>query len=262
MIGELSRLTHAELIKVRLSPSLWILLLVTMLISVGLTGLIAGFGGAESLGDVQSGETGSRYEILFFGATLGVWAFAFFGASFSAGEFVSGAIGYTFTATPRRTRVLVAKLVIVLGIGSIAGLLVSLINFAITQGVLTLNEYPTLSLNEPELLRAVLVFIPAQMAVWGALSLLLGFLIRRTAPTVIVLLLGSFLPVVTAQFLPTAWGETVPRWMPGAAIESLAGLSSPGSPGFLPASAATVAVIGWLLLFGIIGGLSVKYRDV
>ncbi|MGO2110484.1 MAG: hypothetical protein ACTH31_02610 [Pseudoclavibacter sp.] len=167
-------------------------------------------------------DGGSSYEILSFGTTLGVWAYAFFGASFSAGEFSSGVIGYTFTAAPRRTRVLLPKLVIVIATGLVAGELVSLINLAITQGVLQLGGYPTLTISDPELMRAVLVFIPAQMAVWGALSLLLGFVIRRTAPTVLVLLAGSFLPVVTAQFLPRALGETVPRWMPGASIESLA----------------------------------------
>lgn len=262
MIRDLGRIVRGELIKVRRSPTLWILLMVTMLVSVGLTGLIAGFGGAESLEEVQATSGGGRYEILFFGATLGVWAYAFFGASFSAGEFGGGVIGYTFTAAPRRTRVLLAKLIIVVATGLIAGVLVSLVNFAITQGVLALSGYHTLSPTDPDLLRAVLVFIPAQMAVWGALSLLLGFLLRRTAPTVLVLFIGSFLPVVTAQFLPSAWGETVPRWMPGAAIESLSGLSAIGSPGYLPVGAALAAVVAWLLLFGVIGSLAVERRDV
>ncbi len=262
MIAGLARTLRSEMIKVRRSPSLWTLLIVTLAISVGLTAIIAGLGGAPALYERQSADGGSRYEVLFFGAALGVWAYAFFGAAFSAGEFGGGLVGYTFVVTPRRSRVVFAKLILVAVLGVVAGVVVSLINFVITQTVLRAGGYPALSFDDPQLVRAVLVFIPAQMAVWGCLALLLGFVVRRTAVTVIGLFLGSFLPVVMAQFLPRAWGETVPRWMPGAAMESLAGLATPGSPGFLPVLPALLAIVGWLVLGILVSLVWVGRRDV
>lgn len=252
---------RAELIKVRHSPSLWVLLLVTLAIAVGLTAVVTGAGGAEALYERQSDGGGSTYEVLFFGASLAVWAYAFFGATVSAGDFGSGLITYSFLATPDRARVLLAKLVVVSGIGAVAGLAISAVNFVITQGMLRLGGYPALSLSDPGLVQVMLVFIPVQMVVWGSFAMLFGVVLRKPAAAAIILFLGSLLPVITAQYLPTVWGETVPRWMPGALIESLSGLSTPGSEGYLPLAPAIAATLVWIAAFVALGVVVIRRRD-
>lgn len=252
---------RAELIKVRHSPSLWVLLLVTLAIAVGLTAMVTAAGGAESLYERQAEGGGATYEVLFFGPTLAVWAYAFFGATMSAGEFGSGVISYSFVATPSRARVLLAKLVVVAGIGAVAGLAISAVDFALTQGMLRLAGYPALSLSDPGLLRVLLIFIPAQMLVWGSFAMLFGVVVRRAAAAAIILFLGSLLPVVVAQYVPRAWGETVPRWMPGSLIESLSGLAVPGSEGYLPLAPAIVATLVWIGLFVALGVVVIRRRD-
>ncbi|MFI9489135.1 hypothetical protein ACIG47_22300 [Promicromonospora sp. NPDC052451] len=252
---------RAELIKVRHSPSLWVLLLVTLAIAVGLTALVTVGGGAGTLYERQAEGGGATYEVLFFGPTLGVWAFAFFGATTSAGEFGSGVIRYSFVATPDRARVLLAKLVSVAGLGVVAGLAISAVDFALTQGMLHLAGYPALSLRDPGLVRVMLVFIPVQMLVWGSFAMLFGVVVRRPAAAAIILFLGSLLPVVVAQYLPPAWGETVPRWMPGALIESLSGLSVPGSEGYLPLGPAVAAILAWIAAFVVLGLVVIRRRD-
>lgn len=253
---------HAELIKVRHSRTLRAVLAITVGLSLGITALVTAFGGAETLARHQAVEGGGKYEILFFGSTFGVWAYAFFAAGFAAAEFRNGMINYTFAATSDRNRVLLAKAILVAAGGLIIGIVTSLINFGVTQGVLTLTGHPALSLGEPGLLRVVLVFIPAQLVIWGVLAVFLGGALRVTTPTVLILFLGSLLPVLIAQFLPAAWGDTVPRWMPGALIESLAGLSVPGTPGYLPLLAALPAVAVWVVAFAVAGLLGYRTRDV
>ncbi|WP_152361550.1 hypothetical protein [Microlunatus speluncae] len=252
----------AELIKVRHSRVLRAVLVISIGLSVGITALLTAFGGGDVLAQHQAVEGGGRYEILFFGAFFGVWAYVFFAAGFTASEFKDGLINYTFAASAKRSRVLLAKAIIVAAGGLIIGVVTSAINFALTQGVLGLTGHPVLTLADPGLLRTMLVFIPAQLVIWGLLGLLLGAALRSTTPTVLILFLGSLLPVVTAQFLPPVWGNTVPRWMPGALIESLAGLSVPGSAGYLPLLPAVIATVGWVLIFALIGLRWYRSRDI
>ncbi len=252
----------AELIKVRHSRILRAVLVISVALSVGITVLVTVFGGGDVLAQRQAVEGGGRYEILFFGAFFGVWAYVFFAAGFTASEFKDGLINYTFAATAKRGRVLLAKAIIVGAGGLIIGIVTSAINFALTQGVLGLTGHPVLSLTEPGLVRTMLVFIPAQLVIWGLLALFLGAALRSTTPTVLGLFLGSLLPVVLAQFLPSGWGETVPRWMPGAVIESLAGLSVPGSAGYLPLLPSMITAAVWVALFALIGLRWYRSRDV
>ncbi|HLT62374.1 MAG TPA: hypothetical protein VK020_14340 [Microlunatus sp.] len=252
----------SELIKVRHSRVLRAVLAITLALSLGITVLVTIFGGADTLAEHQAVAGGAKFEVMFFGSSFGVWAYAFFAAGFAAAEFRDGMIDYTFAATADRRRVLLAKAVVV-GVGGVLiGLVTSLANFALTQAVLTVTGHPALSLTEPGLLRVVIVFIPAQLMTWSLLALFLGAAIRTTTPTVLLLFLGTLLPILLAQFLPPVWGETVPRWTPGALIESLAGLATPGSPAYQPVLPAAAGVLAWLVIFGIVGVRTYRVRDV
>ncbi|OLT13280.1 hypothetical protein BJF78_22405 [Pseudonocardia sp. CNS-139] len=258
-------LRHAlagEIVKARSSRGLRVILLVALLISVGLTALVVVGGGASALHERQTaGEAGSPYEVLFFGPALGVWAYTFFAAHFVAGEFHHGMITYSLAAVPVRHRLLISKLIIVACVGLVAGVAISLVNFGITQGALLSAGYPVLSLGDPALVRVVLVYVPAQMAVWGTIVMSLAAVLRSTAPSVVVVFLGSLLPVAVAPMLPAVWGESVPRWMPGALIESVAGLAVPGSPGYLPPAVAVPVLLIWLVVFLAIALRTFTRRD-
>lgn len=258
----LARTLHAESIKIRRSPALWVLLLVTLIIAIGLTALVAGAGGAPALYKGRSTDGASPYEVLFFGSSLAVWAYAFFGAILSAGEFSNGLIRYSFTAMPGRSRVLLAKLILVAAIGAIAGELISFANLAITDGVLRARGYPALPLSDPKLLRAVTVLIPAQLLAWGSLALLFGFIIRRATPATAVLFAGSLLPLVTSPLLPHQWGQDISRWIPDSLAESLAGVALPGTSAYVPPAEAALALSGWIAAFLSIALVVVHRRDV
>lgn len=240
-------------------PSTWGLIIVTGVLTIGITAVITLFGGGGAL-SAQQGE--SNYQIIFYGSSLGVFAYAFLAAGFMAHEYRTGMMAYTMTATNRPWRVLVSKLIIIGILGYVSGLVISLINFVITQGTLSAAGYAALNLGDPSLLRAVLLFTGLGMAVQGLLSCMLTVAFRNATAAVITIIMVNTLPVVTAQFLGEAYATTVPRFLPGALLESVSGLSIPGSAGYLPGGPAVLALGVWIAAFLCGSVMIMNRRDV
>lgn len=236
-----------------------IVVAVTVALTLGVSALIVLFGGGDNAADVQAD---GQYDVIFFGTGLGVWAFAFLCAHFVAVEFRTGLGERTFVATPRRTRVLLAKLAVLVGVGLVGGCALSVLNVALTQGVLGMGGHPTLDLTDPGLLRAVLLYVGLSMAVQGALAALIAVAVRHAFGALIVTILLTALPVTLAEFFGEAYAQIVPRWVAGAAVESLSGVAEPGSPGHLPLGLALLDVALWLTVVGTISLHRLHHRDI
>lgn len=226
-------------------------LLATVGVTVGVSVLVVLFGGGSNLAEVQ--RTG-KYDAIFFGAVLGVWAFIFLGANFVAVEFRAGMADYTFVATPRRARVIISKILIVGGLGLVVGLLISLIDVALTQGALVVAGYPTLRLDDPALVRPILFYIGVGMCMQGILGSLLAVLVRNAFGAMVLTILLTLLPIMFAQFFGAAYTSAVPRWTPGALVESISGVAGPHSDGYLP---LPLALLGAALWVGVIGSAAI-----
>jgi ABC-2 type transport system permease protein len=224
--------------------STYIQLAVMLVLTVGLSGVMSFFG---SSGDLAAAQADGIYNVIFFGSTLGVWVFTYLGASFVATEFTGKVAEYSFVATPRRGRLLAAKMLIIAGVGLGSGLVISLANVVLTQSALASAGYRTLDLSDPGLWRSMLVFIALSMCVQGVLGGLVAVLVRNSFGALAIVALGiNALPITLAQFLGEAYRTTVPRLMPGAAVESAAGLSPPTSDGYLPLGVALLVIALWL----------------
>lgn len=221
-----------------------VILGVVVALTLGISWAIVVFAGVNAAQAQQDGT----YAVIFFGSSLGVWAFAVLAAEFVTTEF-RGAADHTFVATPRRSRVLLAKSLIVAGLGLVVGPVVSVATVVVTQGGLALGGFPTLQLDDPGLWRAVLVYVGLNMAVQRVLAALVAVLVRNAFGAVVVVLMLSALPPSLAESFGPAFTELVPRWIPGAAVESVAGLSQVGSAGYLALPAALLAVAIWIGLF-------------
>ncbi|WP_052810133.1 ABC transporter permease subunit [Streptomonospora alba] len=237
---------RSEWAKLLAWPSNRVLIAVTLALTVGVTTLMGLFGDTAALAREQAqGE----YSVIFFGATFGVWTFSALAANVVAGEYRQGSIVWTLTATPRRWRVLAAKLLIVGTLAVLTGLVVSLVGFHLTQAVLQGAGYDGLRLADPGLLRAVLVYIPVSMAVQSLMTASTA-VVLRSAPGAFFAVAGlGLLPIAVAPFLGGWWGENIPRYMTGAAAESVAGIAVPHTPGYLPTVPAAVVIALWLILF-------------
>ena len=221
----------------------------TAAVTVGVSILIVLFGGGSTLAKVQSE---GKYDVIFFGGIFGVWAFIYLGANFIASEFRAGMADYTFVATPKRSRVMIAKMLIVGGLGLGIGILISLVDVALTQGALAIGGFPTLKLEDPALVRPILLYIGVGMCLQGTIGGLLAVLVRNAFGALVLTILLSFLPVTLAKFFGSAYGHVVPRWTTGALIESISGVATPGSDGYLPTSLALLGAAMWVSLIGFV----------
>jgi hypothetical protein len=222
-------------------------LLSTVGVTVGVSVLVVLFGGGSNLAEVQRQ---GKYDAIFFGAVLGVWAFIFLGANFVACEFRAGMADYTFVATPRRSRVIISKILIISGLGLVVGLLISLVDVALTQGALAVTGYPTLRLDDPALVRPILLYIGVGMSLQGILGCMLAVLVRNAFGAMVLTILLTLIPIMFAQFFGATYTSIVPRWTPGALVESLSGVAGPHSDANLPLPLALLGAAVWV---GVIG---------
>lgn len=254
--GAVLRSEWAKIWSVR---SNYILFGVLLLLTIGLSAVMAFFG---SSGDLSAAQDEGDYNVIFFSATLGVWIYTFIAATIVATEYSNKTGQYTFVATPRRSRVLGAKMLIIGGLGLGIGLVVALSNVALTQTALSAAGFATLDLGDPAFWRAILTYVPLSMFVQAMLGGLFALLTRNAFGALAVVILINAIPVTLAQFLGEAYRTTVPRVMPGAAVESVAGLSPPDSDGYLPLALALVVVAAWVGVVWLIAGRRMLRSDV
>ena len=153
----------------------------------------------------------------FTGFQLAQFAFALLGVLAVTAEYGTGTMRLTFAATPRRGRVLAAKLVVVGGIAFAAGELLAFLTFFTGQAALA-GKHLDAGLGDPNVLRAVLGqgFYAGTVALLGVA---IGMIVRHTAGATALTAGLLFLTVTVLKGISDSAG--LPRWAPGVAAEGL-----------------------------------------
>ncbi|WP_326796988.1 DUF1349 domain-containing protein [Streptomyces sp. NBC_01808] len=154
------------------------------------------------------------------GAQVGLIAFAALGVLFITAEYKRGMIRTTFTAGPRRGRVLAAKGAVLAAVAFAAGLAAAVLSFLVGQHALRAGghrppQFPEVSLAEGPALRAV-VGTGLLLALVALLALGLGALLRHTAAAVTIVVVLFVLPLVLGGGLPLGAVEWLFRVTPVA----------------------------------------------
>ncbi|MFL1428007.1 MULTISPECIES: hypothetical protein [unclassified Nocardiopsis] len=240
------------------TPANRVMLVLVFVLTIGITVLTVVFGDSAALAREQAeGE----YAVIFFAGGFGTLAFAALAGNTVASEFRGPAV-YTLTATPRRWRPLLAKLVIVTVLALVVGVAVAQVNFHVSQAALGAAGESALSLGAPGMLRATLVYIPVGMAVQAVLTACAAAVLRSGAGAFVTVVLLNMLPVFTAPLLGEWWMESVPRYTYGAAVESVAGIAIPGTEGYTPTVVAVLVLGVWLAVFAAAAVTVFERRDV
>jgi hypothetical protein len=234
-----------------------ITVLVALALTIGITLLVCLLGGA-GLSDAQ---TKGKYNVIFFSSFFGTAALATLGALFVSVEYARDMIAATLTATPARWRVLAAKLIIIGAFTLIFGTAVSFVNFFMSQAVLAASGVQALRITDDGMLRAVGVFIGLAAMTRALMAAAIAVFTRNAAGAVVLSLLIDIIPVVMAPQLGRWWGDRVPRYVPGAVVESLAGVAERGSPGYLPTPVAAFVLFAWLAVFIVAAFVAFARRD-
>ncbi|MEO3850940.1 ABC transporter permease subunit [Streptomyces sp. B8F3] len=154
------------------------------------------------------------------GAQVGLIAFAALGVLFITAEYKRGMIRTTFTAGPRRGRVLAAKATVLAAVAFAAGLAAAVVSFLAGQRALRASghrppQFPEVSLTDGPALRAV-VGTGLLLALVALFALGLGALLRHTAAAVTIVVVLFVLPLVLGGGLPLGVVEWLFRVTPVA----------------------------------------------
>jgi ABC-2 type transport system permease protein len=202
----------------------------SMLFVIGLT---VGLGAVFAAGSESTAGAGSKTPATFagdndivrdslVGVYLGQFAVIAFATLAITSEYATKTILATFSATPRRGRVLVAKALLVSGTVLVAGLVASTTAFLLGQRLLRDSGYappgyPHWDLGDGPAQRAV-IGTALFLAGLALLSLGLGAILRHSAATISTLLALLFVPLIVAPLLPDQTREIVQKATPGAGL--------------------------------------------
>jgi ABC-type transport system involved in multi-copper enzyme maturation permease subunit len=149
------------------------------------------------------------------GILVGLIAMVAVAVLFVTTEYRRGLVLLTFSASPRRGRVLAAKALVLGAAALVTGVVAGLAAYLVTTPIQESKGIPVRSLGDPEVLRAVLGTGPL-LAVIAVFSLAVATLFRRTTPTVSVVLLLLLVPQVVATGLPVSVAGWLDRLTPAA----------------------------------------------
>jgi ABC-2 type transport system permease protein len=204
-------LLAAEVLKLRTTRTVG-LLLVAM---VGLTGLAvtgAVILAANASLDLES-EHGMR-TVLHVSASGALFVLVL-GAIISAGEFRHRTATDTFLSTPRRWRVVAAKLVIAAGAGVVFGALAAGTALAVAAHLYALKgfNFPISSSEAWQILGGAIVYA----ALLGALGAATGSLVRNQVGVIV----GWLVWLLLAENIVVGLAPELGRWLPGTAGRGL-----------------------------------------
>ena len=246
--------------------STYITLLVTLILAIGLSGLITLIiGSSINEWDPMARAAYDPIMMSFFGLIFSTILLCLIGVTFVASEYGTGMIRLTLTATPRRGRVLLAKVLIITGLTLVVGVISSTGAFLIGQAILSSFDLATTTLADPDALRTVLGYgLLAPM--YPLLGASLAVLFRSTAAAISTVLAIIFTPAIFGALLPSWWQENVLRYLPDRLADSVAighlGSSGFGGVSYLEATSAAVVIAIWLAVFLGAATITLLRRDV
>jgi ABC-2 type transport system permease protein len=258
-------LVRSELRKISSTRLWWGLAIGALLFTALQAGLTAGFAGVDAGGGQPPSpalDTGDAIRSVYVtSAFAGTYVFALIlGITGMTGEHRYKTITPTFLVTPRRPRVVVAKMIAHLGFGfgyAVIGLVVA---FVVGGVVISLRDFPLGYGTERLWTGAVLVTLA--VALWTMLGIGIGTLIRNQIAAIMVAVFVTFLVEPLATFaLNSADLDWVVKWLP---TNASAALTSPGDAflDYLDWWAGGLVLIGYAVVLGGLGLLLSVRRDV
>jgi ABC-type transport system involved in multi-copper enzyme maturation permease subunit len=238
---------RAELLKIR-STRTTVGIVLGMIALVLLFSLLSGL--VTKAPSLVSAE--DQRGLLSVGSLAGVFS-ALAGIMLVTSEYRFGTIRPTFLFTPRRSRVVAAKL----AAGLLAGILFGVVGEGLGFGI----GYASLAgrgieyaLNGGETTLLLLGTL-AGVALWGALGVGVGMIVRNQVGAIIGLLAWGFV----AENLLFAFVPSVGRFAPVHAQDALIGLTTDH---LLPAAAGGVVLLAWTIAFALAAIVLAARRDV
>jgi ABC-2 type transport system permease protein len=260
---------RTELLKVRTTRLWWVMLGLMVVTVAGLTLLLAGLidttasddpaagaNPAVSTGIVYSMAVGFGYVFVLIMGTLSV-----------TGEFRYQTLTPTYLSEPRRGVVVAGKTVGQFVTGLVFGVVTVAVAIAVGAGTLAALGNDT-GLGDNSIQRA-LALSPIALGLWAVIGVGLGALIRnQVAAVVVIIAFNQIVDPILRLALYSLGGQSVVKFLPTAAAESMAGggigsiLTADGTSGTLAWWGGTLVLLAYGIVFVVLGWTFTLRRDV
>ena len=245
---------RSEWIKLRSVRSTFWALTVTVVLGVGLGGVIsAATAHAYAKMSVSGKLSWDPTGISQAGVAIASLAIVVLGVLCISSEYSSGMIRASLIAVPKRGRVLAAKSLVFAGVTFVVGEVTCFVAFFVGQALIS-GHAPHAALGDPGVARAV-AGGGLYLAALAVLSVAAGTLLRHPAAAIAAMMAVVLVLPAIAQALPDSWRNPVTEFWPTLAGSQLTSVHHSAHtlqpwPGFgvMCLSVAIVYAIAWALL--------------
>jgi ABC-2 type transport system permease protein len=205
---------RGEWTKLKTLRSTWITLAIAGVIVIGLSALGSFLIAANESSELKHGSIPTPLETIQGGWGIGMLAFMVLGVMAISNEYSSSLIGVTLLATPRRSRMLVAKVIVFSVSMFVIAEVMSFINFFIGHAIISAYpSYPNVSLSTHLVLRVV-IGMGIYVTLVGLLGLGAGALLRHTAGAIVACVAFLFILPGILSALPDSWSNPIGEYWP------------------------------------------------
>lgn len=161
----------------------------------------------------------------------------------------------TFLVTPRRARVLVAKLAVHAGFGLLVGVVCATVSAALAAALLTTKEHAAVS-------AATVLQISAGTLLGYSLFAVVGVSVGALVRNQVAAIIGGLLWTLVVEGLLVAFLPAVGRWLPAGALRATLQASAFNGGHLLPAWAGSVVLLGYAAAFAVLAATTTLRRDI
>ena len=259
-----ARLVRSEWIKFTTVRSTWWSIALVLVLSVGLSLLMAASYASFATENAAAGMPQGNavaVQVIVFSTVLTQLLAVILGSITVTGEYSTGMIRSTFTAAPGRSGAVLAKALVVGVTMFVTSIIVFAITAVVTAPILGANA---LDLSEPDTSLMPLLGAASFLALMAMMGVGIGFIIRNGPGALAVGIGLVFVAPLLVSFFPRvdnfAWIHDLASYLPSNAGQSLF-LSGGMSGNALETIPAVITIVAWAVV-ALVGGIAVlKSRD-
>jgi ABC-type transport system involved in multi-copper enzyme maturation permease subunit len=259
------KLVKAELQKLFTTRLWWIMLVVMLLLTAVNLGFLIGFAGTEQAGTpgLPPRDDPAWLQLAWATGSGGGIFVMILGVVMMTSEYRYQTITGTFLTTPRRTQVIIGKLVSGLIVGVLFGLGM-LVFLAVVTVPTVLLSGGSFAMSEAHIPQSS-IGIVASLALYAVFGIGLGALVRNQIAGIVAAVVWTF--VIESIFTAFTVLQPIGKWLPGGASSALMNIdididTGLGRPELLPAWGGALVLIAYGLVFGLVASATTVRRDI
>lgn len=231
-------------------------------LGAGLFGALTDKGGNKEIGLPPMSDFQFANTIYTSGIQFGYLFTLCIGVMMIGSEYRHKTISVTLLSTPKRVRVMLAKVVSMLGIGGLYGVLFLIASVGVGGTVLAARGFTVFP--EPGQLTRSLLLLLLALGLWGLIGLGAGILIPNQVAALLIMIGFAFIlePIAGALLSLTDWGGGVAQYFPSQATTAMLSNVAPEGASLLSWWAGVLVLLAYAAVMAGIGSVLTIRRDI